>query len=142
MTPSEFWLFPPALPVIQALRHAFTTVWSTPQGKGRQRLELKTTEPISVRRLAASISFDSRKRERPEGSCTTYLFDQGLVKILKKVGEECAETIIAAKNEDRAALVQESSDLLYHLLVLLVNRGLTLEEVGDELVSRRRKGSK
>jgi phosphoribosyl-ATP pyrophosphohydrolase/phosphoribosyl-AMP cyclohydrolase len=83
----------------------------------------------------------SRKRERPVGSYTTYLFDQGLDKILKKIGEECAETIIAAKNEDRAALVKESSDLLYHLLVLFVDRGLTLEEVRDELFSRRRKGS-
>ncbi|HMJ26334.1 MAG TPA: bifunctional phosphoribosyl-AMP cyclohydrolase/phosphoribosyl-ATP diphosphatase HisIE [Pyrinomonadaceae bacterium] len=83
----------------------------------------------------------SRKRERPEGSYTTYLFDQGLDKILKKVGEECAETIIAAKNEDRSALVKESSDLLYHLLVLFVDRGVTLEEVRDELLGRRRKGS-
>jgi phosphoribosyl-AMP cyclohydrolase / phosphoribosyl-ATP pyrophosphohydrolase len=85
---------------------------------------------------------DSRKRERPEGSYTTYLFDQGVDKILKKVGEECAETIIAAKNEDRAALVRESSDLLYHLLVLFVERGLALEEVRDELLSRSRKRSK
>ncbi len=79
---------------------------------------------------------ESRKRERPEGSYTTYLFDQGLDKILKKVGEESAETIIAAKNDDRNALVKETSDLLYHLVVLLVERGLSLEEVGEELVSR------
>jgi phosphoribosyl-ATP pyrophosphohydrolase/phosphoribosyl-AMP cyclohydrolase len=82
----------------------------------------------------------SRKRETPAGSYTTYLFEKGLDKILKKVGEECAETIIAAKNEDREALVRESSDLLYHLLVLFVERGVTLEEVGDELLNRR-KGS-
>jgi len=79
---------------------------------------------------------ESRKCERPEGSYTTYLFDQGLDKILKKVGEESAETIIAAKNDDRDALVKESSDLLYHLVVLLVERGLSLGEVRDELVSR------
>ena len=79
---------------------------------------------------------ESRKRERPEGSYTAYLFDQGLDKILKKVGEESAETIIAAKNDDRDALVKESSDLLYHLVVLLVERGLSLGEVRDELVSR------
>jgi phosphoribosyl-ATP pyrophosphohydrolase/phosphoribosyl-AMP cyclohydrolase len=85
---------------------------------------------------------ESRKRERPEGSYTTYLFDQGLDKILKKVGEECAETIIAAKNDDRQALVNEAADLLYHLLVLLVQRGLTLDEVQHELLSRRGKGSK
>ncbi len=85
---------------------------------------------------------ESRKRERPEGSYTTYLLDQGLDKILKKVGEESAETIIAAKNEDHNALVRESSDLLYHLLVLFVDRGLTLNEVRDELLSRSGKGSK
>ncbi len=81
-----------------------------------------------------------RNRERPEGSYTTYLFDQGLDKILKKVGEECAETIIAAKNHDRSALIKETSDLLYHLLVLFVDRGLTLDEVRDELLSRNRTG--
>lgn len=81
---------------------------------------------------------ESRKRERPEDSYTTYLFEQGLDKILKKVGEESAETIIAAKNDDRNALVRESSDLLYHLVVLLVERGLLLAEVRDELVSRRK----
>lgn len=81
----------------------------------------------------------SRKRERPEGSYTTYLFDQGLDKILKKVGEESAETIIAAKNDDRNALVKESSDLLYHVVVLLVERGLSLGEVRDELVIRGKK---
>jgi phosphoribosyl-ATP pyrophosphohydrolase/phosphoribosyl-AMP cyclohydrolase len=88
-------------------------------------------------RLYALI--ESRKRKRPEGSYTTYLFDQGLDKILKKVGEESAETIIAAKNDDRSALVKESSDLLYHLVVLLVERGLSLGEVRDELVSRGKK---
>jgi phosphoribosyl-AMP cyclohydrolase / phosphoribosyl-ATP pyrophosphohydrolase len=81
---------------------------------------------------------DSRKRDRPEGSYTTYLFDQGLDKILKKFGEESGETIIAAKNQDREALVAETSDLLYHLIVLLVERGLTLDQIRDELVSRGR----
>jgi len=81
---------------------------------------------------------ESRKRERPNGSYSTYLFDQGLDKILKKVGEESAETIIAAKNEDNGALVAEASDLLYHLIVLLVERGLTLEQVGAELAARRK----
>jgi phosphoribosyl-AMP cyclohydrolase / phosphoribosyl-ATP pyrophosphohydrolase len=82
---------------------------------------------------------ESRKSERPEGSYTAYLFGQGLDKILKKVGEESAETIIAAKNDDRDALIKESSDLLYHLVVLLVERGLSLEEVRDELMSRGKK---
>lgn len=79
---------------------------------------------------------ETRKRERPEGSYTTYLFNEGLDKILKKVGEESAETIIAAKNEDRGALANESADLLYHLLVLFVERGLSLDEVSAVLSSR------
>ena len=81
---------------------------------------------------------DSRKRDRPEGSYTTYLFDQGLDKILKKLGEESGETIIAAKNQDREALVAETSDLLYHLIVLMVERGVTLDEIRDELLRRRK----
>ena len=80
---------------------------------------------------------EERKRERPQGSYTTYLFDQGLDKILKKVGEESSETIIAAKNEDRGALTKESCDLIYHLIVLLAERGVTLSDVRDELVRRR-----
>jgi phosphoribosyl-ATP pyrophosphohydrolase/phosphoribosyl-AMP cyclohydrolase len=79
---------------------------------------------------------ESRRRDRPEGSYTTYLFDQGLDKILKKVGEESSETIIAAKNQDRGGLAREASDLLYHLIVLMVERGLTLQEISNELVSR------
>jgi phosphoribosyl-ATP pyrophosphohydrolase/phosphoribosyl-AMP cyclohydrolase len=80
----------------------------------------------------------SRERERPSGSHTTYLFDEGLDKILKKLGEEAAETIIAAKNDDRARLVSEVSDLVYHLLVLLVARGVNLEQIMTELEQRRR----
>ena len=83
---------------------------------------------------------ESRKRELPEGSYTAYLFEQGLDKILKKLGEESSETIIAAKNEDRDALVRESCDLLYHLLVLLAARDVPLSEVRGEL-SRRRPGA-
>ena len=80
---------------------------------------------------------ESRERERPEGSYTTYLFNSGLDKILKKVGEESAETIIAAKNEDPARLTAEVADLVYHLLVLLVARRVSLDEVGHELANRR-----
>ena len=82
---------------------------------------------------------ESRKRDKPEGSYTTYLFEQGLDKILKKVGEESSETIIAAKNQDRGVLAGEASDLLYHLIVLMVERGLTLEQISDELVNRGKK---
>ena len=79
---------------------------------------------------------EQRRRERPEGSYTTYLFDAGLDKMLKKIGEEAAETIIAAKNEDRSALVAEASDLLYHLIVLCVERGVTLAQINAELAQR------
>ena len=82
----------------------------------------------------------SRQAERPEGSYTTYLFDKGLDKILKKVGEESAETIIAAKNDDPKQLVAETADLLYHLLVMLVARGVNLDDVRDELAQRRKPG--
>ena len=81
-----------------------------------------------------------RQRERPEGSYTTYLFDKGLDKILKKVGEESAETIIAAKNDDAKQLVAETADLLYHLLVMLVARNINLDDVRDELAQRRKRG--
>jgi len=84
---------------------------------------------------------ESRKSDRPEGSYTAYLFDQGLDKILKKVGEESSETIIAAKNKDASLLAGEVSDLLYHLLVLMVERGVTLEQVREELTRRREEGN-
>ena len=80
----------------------------------------------------------SRERERPVGSYTTYLFAEGLDKILKKVGEESAETIIAAKNDDDARLAAEAADLLYHLIVLLVARGVSLADIARELASRRK----
>ena len=79
-----------------------------------------------------------RERERPAQSYTTYLFEEGIDKILKKLGEESAETIIAAKNDDQARLVSETSDLVYHLLVLLVARGVSLEEIANELRKRRK----
>lgn len=81
---------------------------------------------------------ESRLRERPEGSYTTYLFEQGLDKILKKLGEEASETIIAAKNDEKAPLIAESADLLYHLIVLLVGRGVRLDAISAELISRRK----
>jgi phosphoribosyl-ATP pyrophosphohydrolase/phosphoribosyl-AMP cyclohydrolase len=80
----------------------------------------------------------SRERERPAGSYTTYLFEAGLDKILKKLGEESAETIIAAKNDDDERLTAEVSDLVYHLLVLLVARGVSLAQVAQELEQRRK----
>jgi phosphoribosyl-AMP cyclohydrolase / phosphoribosyl-ATP pyrophosphohydrolase len=80
---------------------------------------------------------EQRKEQRPEGSYTTYLFNSGLDKILKKVGEEATETIIAAKNPEADRLTSETADLLYHLIVLLVERGVELEDVIRELNNRR-----
>ncbi len=79
---------------------------------------------------------EGRKKQRPEGSYTSYLFDKGLDKILKKVGEECTEVIIAGKAEDRAETVYEIADLCYHVMVLMVQMGIKPEEIQKELASR------
>ena len=81
----------------------------------------------------------SRKGEQREGSYTCYLFEKGLDKILKKCGEECSEMIIAAKNQDNDELKNEISDLVYHVLVLMAERGLPLEDVQAVLEERRQK---
>lgn len=77
-----------------------------------------------------------RKRDLPEGSYTTYLFQKGLDKILKKVGEECTEVIIAGKAEDKKETIYEIADLAYHVMVLMVESGISLEEIHNELASR------
>ena len=76
---------------------------------------------------------EERRAKRPEGSYTTYLFEKGLDKILKKVGEECTEVIIAAKDRDHKETVY---DLAYHVLVLMVEAGISLDEVRAELAGR------
>ena len=78
----------------------------------------------------------SRKRELPEGSYTTYLFQKGLDKILKKVGEESTEVIIAGKAEDKAETIYEIADLAYHVLVLMVQMGISVVDIRRELASR------
>ena len=77
-----------------------------------------------------------RKAELPENSYTTYLFQKGLDKILKKVGEECTEVIIAAKDKDKAETIYEISDLVYHTLVLMIESGIELDDIRAELASR------
>ena len=79
---------------------------------------------------------EGRKQQMPEGSYTTYLFEKGLDKILKKIGEESTEVIIAAKAEDKKETVYELADLYYHALVLMVENGISLDEVRAELASR------
>lgn len=77
-----------------------------------------------------------RKTEGKEGSYTTYLFEKGLDKILKKVGEESTEVIIAAKAEDKKETIYEIADLAYHVMVLMVEAGISLEDITEELASR------
>lgn len=77
-----------------------------------------------------------RKNDMPEGSYTTYLFSKGTDKILKKIGEECTEVIIAGKADDKAETVYELADLMYHAMVLMVNMGISVEDVQRELASR------
>lgn len=77
-----------------------------------------------------------RKTDKPEGSYTTYLFEKGIDKILKKVGEECTEVIIGAKSDDKAETVYEIADLAYHVMVLMVEMGISVEDIKRELASR------
>jgi phosphoribosyl-ATP pyrophosphohydrolase/phosphoribosyl-AMP cyclohydrolase len=79
---------------------------------------------------------EGRKANMPEGSYTTYLFEKGIDKILKKIGEECTEVIIASKAEDKAETIYEIADLAYHVMVMMVEQGITLEDVRKELASR------
>lgn len=79
---------------------------------------------------------EGRKTEKKEGSYTTYLFEKGLDKILKKVGEECTEVIIAAKAEDKKETIYEISDLVYHVLVLMTEAGISIDDILTELASR------
>ncbi len=79
---------------------------------------------------------EGRKTEKKEGSYTTYLFEKGIDKILKKVGEECTEVIIAAKADDKAETIYEVSDLCYHVMVMMIQMGISLEDIYSELASR------
>ena len=79
---------------------------------------------------------EGRKTEKKEGSYTTYLFEKGIDKILKKVGEECTEVIIAGKADDKAEAIYEISDLTYHVLVMMVQMGISIEDIKKELASR------
>ena len=79
---------------------------------------------------------EGRKTEKKEGSYTTYLFEKGIDKILKKVGEECTEVIIAAKADDKKETIYEIADLAYHTMVLMIQMGISLEDIHKELASR------
>lgn len=79
---------------------------------------------------------EGRKTEKKEGSYTTYLFEKGIDKILKKVGEECTEVIIAGKADDKKETIYEISDLCYHVMVMMIEMGISLEDIHRELASR------
>ena len=96
--------------------------------------ESETRQDFTVQGLMELIR--GRKTEKKEGSYTTYLFEKGLDKILKKVGEESTEVIIAAKAEDKPETIYEIADLAYHVMVLMAQAGISLEEVRAELASR------
>jgi len=118
----------------------FTTV--DEQGRGGAGDKETSNAEIYLRQIGPMLEevyavIADRKAHPQEGSYTNYLLEKGLDKILKKVGEETAEVIIAAKNPDEEELVYESADLLYHLLVLLFERGVGLPRVAMELANRR-----
>lgn len=101
------------------------------------------TKPVFLSDTRSEFSMDSlysllqgRKNEMPEGSYTTYLFSKGIDKILKKVGEESTEVIIAAKADDKAETVYEIADLAYHIMVMMVEMGISVEDIKKELASR------
>ncbi len=96
--------------------------------------ESDTLQEFSLQSLMSLI--EGRKTEKKEGSYTTYLFEKGIDKILKKVGEECTEVIIAAKADDKKETVYEIADLAYHTMVLMIQMGISLEDIHRELASR------
>ncbi len=101
--------------------------------------EEKTDDGAGVRFLAElERVVDDRKNNPEEGSYTSYLFEKGVDKIAKKTGEEAVETVIAAKNDDRGEFVGECADLMYHLLVLMREKGVKLSDVCTELKKRHR----
>ena len=101
------------------------------------------TEPLFISDELTEFSLEGlmsmlegRKIEKKEGSYTTYLFEKGLDKILKKVGEECTEVIIAAKADDKKETIYEIADLAYHVMVLMIEMGISLEDIHNELKGR------
>ena len=101
------------------------------------------TAPLFISESRADFSMDGlyellegRKADLPEGSYTTYLFQKGMDKILKKIGEESTEVIIAAKSDDKKEAIYEIADLAYHVMVMMVEMGITVDDVRKELASR------
>ena len=111
-----------ANPIGPTCHRGTTSCFDTPDSEG------------FIRKLQSVIQ--QRHRDMPEGSYTTYLFDKGIDKILKKVGEECTEIVIAAKNPDKEEIKYEISDFLYHVMVLMVEKGVTWADIREDLAKR------
>lgn len=111
------------------------------QGKGIEEASRETHESLLDYQILQTLEkvIEDRERERPEGAYTTYLFEKGVDKILKKVGEEASEVIIAAKNRNADELKWEAADLLYHLMVLLREQQLPFKEILKVLSKRHEK---
>ena len=102
-----------------------------------ESVEIGRKDPVEIKTEdMTTVMLEGRKKEKPEGSYTTYLFEKGLDKILKKVGEECTEVIIAAKAEDRDETIYEIADLTYHVMVLMTEQGISLADIRKELAKR------
>lgn len=108
----------------------------TAQNTEEQRMEDQKNKELRFEMETLYALLLDRKKSLPEGSYTSYLFMKGLDKILKKVGEECTEVIIAAKSGDRKESIYEIADLAYHVMVLMAECGITPEEIREELASR------
>ena len=113
----------------------FNPIFNLAVKEGEDAQDTPDTEKV-IGELYDVIS--QRKHSPAQGSYTSYLFDEGLDKILKKIGEESSEVIIAAKNGAKEEMVGEISDLIYHLLVLMVSQNLTIQDVAEELERRRK----
>lgn len=101
-----------------------------------EQVKTQTQEEAGMLKALYDVISD-RKANPKEGSYTNYLFDKGLNKILKKVGEECTEVVIAAKEEDAKEVTFEIADLMYHLTAMMVEKGITWDEVAEELGKRK-----
>ncbi len=119
-------------------RTCFDTAVANRESEVWNRIDVNEANPNRLGLLDELYSLiETRQHERPVGSYTTRLFDEGLKKILAKVEEEAEETVRAGREESDQRVVEESADLLYHLLVLLVQRGVKLDRIREELARRR-----
>ena len=119
-----------------ALRAVFALAEGADLGMDAPESDTEGEEPPAFQYSDLFAMLRGRKAEPKEGSYTTYLFEKGIDKILKKVGEETTEVILAAKDRDHANTVYEIGDLMYHVMVLMIEAGISLDEIKREMASR------